>query len=159
MGKRQYQDIIYERSGHRARIPINRPEVLNAFRDRTCEEFCFACGEATADPDIGVLVITGAGTKAFSLGGDVRSYEVKPGEESNMPAFGANVYKTIRKVTKPPIAIMRGWCIGGANVLAAQCDITIASVTARFGPNGPRVPGKAQTRLLEVSDLGSQCRE
>lgn len=139
MGKLKFQDIRYDKKGHRAQITINRPEVLNAFRDRTYEEFCAACADATTDPEIGVLVITGAGRKAFSSGGDVRSYEVQPGEESNMPNFGANVYETIRKVTKPTVAMVRGWCVGGANVLAAQCDITIASETARFGQNGPRM--------------------
>ena len=139
MGKPKFQDIVYDKIGHKAQITINRPEVLNAFRDRTYEEFCAACADATTDKNIGVLVITGAGNKAFSSGGDVRSYEVQPGEESNMPGFGANVYETIRKVTKPTIAMVRGWCVGGANVLAAQCDITIASETARFGQNGPRM--------------------
>ncbi len=121
MGKPLFQDIVYEKTGHKAQITINRPEVLNAFRERTYEEFCMACADATTDQDIGVLVITGAGKRAFSSGGDVRSYAVQPGEESNMPGVGAIIYETIRKVTKPTIAMVRGWCIGGANVLAAQC--------------------------------------
>lgn len=140
MSKRQFQDIIYKKEGHKAQITINRPEVLNAFRQQTYVEFCLACADASADARIGVLVITGSGKRAFSSGGDVRGYEVKPGEESHVPGFGDNIYETIRKVTKPTVAMVLGWCVGGgANVLAAECDITIASETAMFGQNGPRM--------------------
>ncbi len=139
MPNSRFQDIIYEKSGHRAQITINRPDVLNAFRHQTYEEFCAACGDASTDNDIGVLVITGAGKRAFSSGGDVRSYEREVGADGNMPGFEANIYETIRRVTKPTLAMVRGWCVGGANVLAAQCDITIASENAMFGQNGPRM--------------------
>jgi len=139
MSKPQFQDIIYKKDGHKAQITINRPEVLNAFRQQTYVEFCLACADASADSSIGVLVITGSGNRAFSSGGDVRGYEVKPGEDSHVPGFGDNIYETIRKVAKPTVAMVRGWCVGGANVLAAECDITIASETAMFGQNGPRM--------------------
>lgn len=136
---KSFEDIIYVKEGHKAQITINRPDVLNAFRTQTYEEFCIACGNASNDPQIGVLVITGAGSKAFSSGGDVRGYEVPPDGEAKVPGFDANIYETIRKVAKPTLAMVRGWCIGGANVLAAQCDLTIASETAKFGQNGPRM--------------------
>ncbi|MBI4967770.1 MAG: enoyl-CoA hydratase/isomerase family protein [Rhodospirillales bacterium] len=139
MSESQFQDILYSKTGHRAQITINRPEVLNAFRRRTYEEFCVACGDASMDINIGVVVITGAGSRAFSSGGDVKGYQVEPGGQTKAVGFDANVYETIRKVTKPTIAMVRGWCVGGANVLAAQCDMTIASETARFGQNGPRM--------------------
>ena len=90
--KRQFQDIIYEKDGHKAQITINRPEVLNAFRQRTYVEFCLACADASADSQVGVLVITGSGNRAFSSGGDVRGYEVAPGEESIVPCFGDYIY-------------------------------------------------------------------
>lgn len=139
MSDSQFEDIIYSKVGHRAQITINRPDTLNAFRKKTYEEFCLACGDASMDSNIGVLVITGAGTKAFSAGGDVNGYEVAPGGESRVIGFDSNIYETIRKVAKPTVAAVRGWCVGGANVLAAQCDITIASETAKFGQNGPRM--------------------
>lgn len=135
----QFEDIIYSKKGHEARITINRPEVLNAFRKKTYEEFCLACGDASTDSNIGAVVITGAGNRAFSSGGDVRGYEVQPGEESRVIGFDANIYETIRKVAKPTVAMVRGWCVGGANVMAAECDLTIASETAMFGQNGPRM--------------------
>ena len=107
MSKRRFQDVIYKKEGHKAQITIN-PDVLNAFRHQTYEDFCLACGDATADQDIGVLVITGAGKRAFSSGGDVRGYEATPGEERSVAGFGANIYETFRKLTKPTIAMVRG---------------------------------------------------
>jgi len=139
MSNSQFQDIIYAKQGHKAQITINRPDVLNAFRHQTYAEFCIACGDASTDSNIGVLVITGAGSRAFSSGGDVRGYQVPPGGETKVMGFDANIYETIRKVTKPTIAMVRGWCIGGANVLATECDLTIASENAMFGQNGPRM--------------------
>jgi len=139
MADSQFEDIIYSKIGHRAQITINRPDVLNAFRKKTYEEFCLACGDASTDSNIGVLVITGAGKRAFSSGGDVSGYQVPPGGESRVVGFDSNIYETIRKVAKPTLAVVRGWCVGGANVIAAQCDLTIASETAKFGQNGPRM--------------------
>lgn len=65
MSEAQFQDIIYSNTGHRAQITINRPDVLNAFRKQTYEEFCLACGDASTDSNIGVVVITGAGKRAL----------------------------------------------------------------------------------------------
>jgi len=77
MSKQQFQDIIYSKGGHKARITINRPEVFNAFRHQTYVEFCLACADASADSHIGASVITGSGKKAFSSGGDVREAQAR----------------------------------------------------------------------------------
>ncbi len=81
MSRRQFQDIIYEKQGHKAQITINRPEVLNAFRQQTYVEFCLACADASADSQIGVLVITGHNSEenmqqALAAGAD--AYLTKP---------------------------------------------------------------------------------
>lgn len=132
-----FQDIIYEKRDHIARITINRPRVYNAFRGETITEFIEACNDTAHDHSIGVVVITGAGDKAFSTGGDVK-FERDVGVGAN---WGPKVdfYRCVRLIPKPVIAMVRGYCIGGANVLAAVCDLTIASENARFGQAGPRM--------------------
>lgn len=71
MSKRQFQDIICSKGGHKARITVNRPEVPNAFRQQTYVEFCFTRADAGADPPHRGVAITGSGKRAFRSGGDV----------------------------------------------------------------------------------------
>ena len=112
--------------------------MLNAFRQQTYEEFCLACADASADAKIGVLVITGAGKRAFSSGGDVRGYEIKPGKRAACPA-SATI--STRQSERSP-SRRSPWC--GAGASGGQCPgcrvrVTIASETAMFGQNGPRM--------------------
>ena len=132
-----YEDILYEKTGHIARITFNRPRYLNAMRGQTMTEFIDACHDAAHDHQIGVVVVTGAGNRAFSSGGDVK-WERDIGAGVN---WGPQIdfYRCVRLIPKPVIAVVRGYCIGGANVLAALCDLTIASETALFGQVGPRM--------------------
>jgi len=137
-----YEDIIYEKKEGIGTIVINRPDVYNAFRQKTLYEMIHALTDAWNDRECGVVVITGAGNKAFCTGGDQREKkEPSPGAENFLPlgTYVAQLHYTIRNIPKPVIAAVNGYAIGGGNVLHVVCDITIASEDARFGQVGPKV--------------------
>ena len=137
----QYEDVRYETDGPVAVITIDRPERYNAFRGRTVEELISAFRTAWADRGIQVVVLTGAGEKAFCTGGDVKQ-RAETGDygptESGMFEIGY-LHKLIRDIPKPVIAAVNGVAIGGGHVLHVLCDLSLASETARFGQAGPRV--------------------
>ncbi|HZP43274.1 MAG TPA: 1,4-dihydroxy-2-naphthoyl-CoA synthase [Candidatus Binatia bacterium] len=135
-----YQDILYETRDGVAWITINRPEVRNAFRAETVDEMIAAFRAAWHDDTVGVVVLTGAGDKAFSAGGDQRARTTKG--YSGGGGIGLDVHGLhgiIRAIPKPVIAMVNGFAIGGGNVLHVLCDLTIAADTAVFGQVGPRV--------------------
>jgi naphthoate synthase len=141
-----YADIRYERSSDPegiAKLTIARPEVRNAFRPQTVVELSDAFERAREDPSIGVIVLTGEGTKAFCSGGDQRvrgdqGYETDPG--SGVGRFHiTDLQVQIRRLPKPVVAMVAGYAIGGGHVLHLVCDLTIAADNARFGQTGPRV--------------------
>ncbi len=138
-----YADIIYEVEGRTATITINRPEKYNAFRPRTVVELIDAFQRAGWDKDIGSIVFTGAGGKAFCTGGDQSDHE--GGQYGNNDARGAvgmpveELHSVLRDVPKPVIAKVRGYAIGGGNVFCTICDMTIASENAIFGQVGPKM--------------------
>ena len=137
----QFQDIFYEKKDGVAKVTINRPEVLNAFRPKTIDEMVMAFQDAWHDDDIGVAVLTGVGDRAFCTGGDQRvrgegGYE----DEEGTPRLQVlELQRTIRVIPKPVIAMVNGYAIGGGHVLHILCDLSIASETAIFGQVGPRV--------------------
>ena len=138
-----YEDIKYDKADGIATIKINRPEVYNAFRAQTVVELIDAFQDCGWDKSIGVIVLTGAGDKAFSTGGD-QSADSKAsgsyGELRGTIGMPINELQSlIRDVPKPVIARVQGYAIGGGNVLAAICDITIASEKAKFGQVGPKM--------------------
>jgi naphthoate synthase len=136
-----YQDIWYDTMDGIAKITINRPEVRNAFRPRTLFELSDAFDVARDDPEIGVIVLTGAGTEAFCSGGDQR-VRGDDGYRDERGVGRLNVLDLqiqIRRTPKPVIAMVAGYAIGGGHVLHVVCDLTIAADNARFGQTGPRV--------------------
>ncbi len=138
---RAYEDIIFEKSGGIAKITINRPEVRNAFRPETLFELIDAFNRANEDPEVGVVLFTGAGDKAFCSGGDqrVRGEGGYVGSD-NVPRLNAlDLQRTIKYLPKPVIAVVAGYAIGGGHVLQLLCDLTIAADNAVFGQTGPRV--------------------
>jgi len=154
----EYEDIVYEKADAVATITINRPKVYNAFRAHTVVEMIDAFQDAGWDKEIGVIVLTGAGDKAFSTGGD-QSADSKAGGAYGtlrgtvgMPI--AELQSLIRDVPKPVIARVQGYAIGGGNVLAAICDMTIASEAATFGQVGPKMgsvdPGWGTAYLARI---------
>jgi len=140
-GSGEYEDILYETSHGIAKITINRPEVRNAFRPATVVEMSKAFEVARDDPEIGVVILTGAGTEAFCSGGDQRMR----GDDGYVDATGTgrlnvlDLQVQIRRLPKPVIAMVAGYAIGGGHVLHVVCDLTIAADNARFGQTGPRV--------------------
>lgn len=138
---KEFEDIKFERCGKVAKITINRPEVYNAFRPQTNNEMLEAVAWTRDASDIGVLLLTGAGDKAFCSGGDQRVKGVGGYVDANgVPRLNVlDLHKAIRSLPKPVIALVNGYAIGGGNVLQVVCDLTIASENARFGQTGPKV--------------------
>ena len=138
---RQYQDIRYEKWQGIAKITINRPEVRNAFRPQTLFELSAAFEDAREDPVVGVIVLTGAGDKAFCSGGDqrIRGREGYLGKDGVPRLNVLDLQRQIRTLPKPVVAMVAGYAIGGGHVLHVVCDLTIAADNARFGQTGPRV--------------------
>ncbi len=141
-----FRDVIYEKRDQVARITINRPETLNAFTARTLGELIDAFHDASLDRTVGVVVLTGAGEKAFSSGGDV-SWEQEGGIQGTYDRF-PDVHNAMRHCLKPIIARVNGYAIGGGHHLAYFCDLTIAAEHAVFGQNGPRVGSPADVHLV-----------
>ncbi len=151
-----YTDIMYETSGGIAKITINRPEVHNAFRPLTVDEMLHAFTEAHHDADVGVVLFTGAGTRAFCSGGDqrVRGEGGYVGDDGVPRLNVLPLQRYIRSMPKPVIALVNGYAIGGGHVLHVICDLSIASETAIFGQTGPRVgsfdAGLGATQLARI---------
>jgi naphthoate synthase len=137
-----FEDILYDKSEDGiARITINRPEVRNAFRPKTVKELIRAFDDARDDSDVGVIILTGAGDKAFCSGGDqrVRGEGGYVGDDGIPRLNILDVQRQIRTMPKPVVAMVAGYAIGGGHVLHLMCDLTIAAENARFGQTGPRV--------------------
>ena len=138
---REYEDILFEKSGGIAKITINRPEVRNAFRPKTRFELIDAFTRSNEDPEVGVVLFTGAGDKAFCSGGDqsVRGEGGYVGDDGVPRLNALDLQRVIKYLPKPVIAVVAGYAVGGGHVLALLCDLTIAADNARFGQTGPRV--------------------
>lgn len=137
-----FDDIIYQILDEGiAKITINRPEVRNAFRPKTLSEISTALDMARRDRKIGVIILTGAGTKAFCSGGDqrVRGEDGYVDENGESSLSALDVQRQIRTLPKPVIAMVAGYAIGGGHVLHLVCDLTIAADNAIFGQVGPKV--------------------
>jgi naphthoate synthase len=137
----QFEDILYDKAEGIAKLTINRPEVRNAFRPTTLNELTRAFNDAREDPEIGVIVLTGAGDLAFCSGGDqrIRGDQGYVGMDGVPRLNVLDLQKQIRSCPKPVVAMVAGYAIGGGHVLHVVCDITIAADNARFGQTGPRV--------------------
>ncbi len=137
----EYQDIRYSAEAPNAIITIDRPQRLNAFRGRTVEELIHAFQRAWTDPEVRCAILTGAGERAFCVGGDQKEYVEKGsyGTSANGLFEIETLQQVIRELPKPVIAAVNGLAIGGGHVLHVVCDVTIAAEHARFGQAGPRV--------------------
>src|SRR3979490_646244 len=134
----KFTDVIYEVRDRAAWIIINRPKVYNALRGQTVEELIQAFQLAANDRNVSSIALTGAGDKAFCTGGDQSAHE---GRYDGWGIGGLPIEELqglIRDVPKPVIARVNGFAIGGGNVLATLCDLTIAADTAQFGQAGPK---------------------
>jgi dihydroxynaphthoic acid synthetase len=148
----QYTDILYGVEDGVATITINRPEKRNAFRAETLDELAEAFKAAESDRNVGVIVLTGAGDKAFCAGGDISWEEESDAAGAHQLARrSVNLAMIMRSCGKPTIARVRGFAVGGGNELNLLCDMTIASEDSTFGQAGPKmgsVPVWWGTQLL-----------
>lgn len=139
-GQREFEDVLYEANDGIAKLTINRPERYNALRTETYGELADAIWQADDDDTVGVIIITGAGDKAFSSGGDVNAQAVRTVSLGRKHArITMSLSTAIRGTSKPVIAAVNGYAIGGGHCVHLWCDITIASDRAKFGQVGPRV--------------------
>jgi 2-ketocyclohexanecarboxyl-CoA hydrolase len=149
-----YQDIRYQETEGVATLTVDRPAVLNAFRARTCDELIDALGRAAWNPEVGVIVLTGAGDRAFSTGGDQSAHDGGYGGRGTIGLPVEELHAAIRDAPQPVLAKVRGYAIGGGNVLVTVCDLAIAADTAVFGQVGPRVgsvdPGFGTAYLARI---------
>ncbi len=145
-----FTDVLFEKRDGTAWITINRPERRNAFRARTVTELIACFRDAARDREVGVVVLTGAGDKAFCSGGDQKERAESGYEELEV----TTLHTLIRDIPKPVIAMVNGFAIGGGHVLHVLCDLSVAADTAIFGQTGPRVgsvdPGFGTAYLARV---------
>ncbi len=145
------QDILYDKH-HRVRgaawITIDRPQAMNSFTGDTLTEMRHAVQDACSDPEVGVIVITGAGDRAFCAGGDVRWLQQVQREGASAPA-PVDPHAGIEDCLKPVIARVNGYAVGGGNHLAYFADFTIACQEhAQFAQVGPRVASPASGYIV-----------
>lgn len=138
---KEYDEILFEQFEKIAKITINRPDVHNAFTPKTVAEMIEAFSICRDRSDISVILLTGAGDLAFCSGGDqkVRGHGGYVGDDQIPRLNVLDLQRLIRIIPKPVIAMVKGWSIGGGNVLQLVCDLTIAGENAKFGQTGPNV--------------------
>lgn len=146
----EFSDIRYEKrarlaGGKLARVMIDRQKSLNAFNDHTVTELQVAFDDASNDPMVGVVIFTGAGERAFCVGGDIKWEGVRTRAQFFMDDAPNRILRFCRK---PVIAVVKGYAIGGGNHLAYSCDFTIAAENAIFGQNGPRIGSPADGYIV-----------
>lgn len=145
-GGETFTDVIYQLADGIAKITINRPQVRNAFRPQTIIELQQAFSLARDEEEVGVIILTGAGTEAFCSGGDIssRGDDGYLGDDAlAKKGIGRlnvlDLQIQIRRTPKPVVAMVAGWAVGGGHVLHVVCDLTIAADNAKFGQTGPMV--------------------
>jgi len=140
LGEVLYHHLPCE-GGTVARLLINRPEVHNAFTPRTVDELRRALAHARESASVGVIILGGAGGRAFCSGGDqrVRTHGGYADDDAVPRLNVLDLQREIRACPKPVVAMVAGWAIGGGHVLHVVCDLTIAADNARFGQTGPKV--------------------
>ena len=129
-----FEHILIEKRAPVAVITINRPKVLNALNAATLAELALAIDEAAADAAIRVLLVTGAGPKAFVAGADIGELALlSEADGREYAARGQAIFRRIEKLGKPVIACINGFALGGGCELAMACTLRIAADTARLG--------------------------
>lgn len=146
-----YENILLERRGRVALVTINRPEKLNALNIKTREELADVLAELRVDDDIRVVVLTGAGEKAFVAGADINEFAGRTAVQQRAVMKAKSIFTAAEEFPKPLIAMINGFCLGGGCELALSCDLRVASEKARFGQpeiNLGIIPGGGGTQRL-----------
>jgi enoyl-CoA hydratase len=150
--KMEFKYIIYEKSGGIATITLNRPEALNAFSKEVIEEILKALEDVKADENTRVVILTGAGEKAFSAGADIKAMKgMNALKARELSLMGEKLCDALENLEKPVIAAINGYALGGGLEVAMACDIRIASENARMGQteiNIGLIPGWGGTQRL-----------
>ncbi len=129
-----YENLIFEKKEHVGTLTFNRPKVLNALNRQTMDELDAALTEAGNDKDLRVLILTGAGDKAFIAGADINELaRMTPMTGPGTSLYGQGVLHKLETLGKPSIAAVNGFALGGGCELALACSIRLASRTAKFG--------------------------
>jgi len=148
----QYTNLLVEVANKVATVTINRPKVLNALDEATLKELDQAFIAFEADPEVKVIILTGAGEKAFVAGGDIAAMQpLGPMAARRFAVMAQDILGRIERFPKPVIAAINGYALGGGCELAMACDLRIASETARLGQpevNLGIIPGWAGTQRL-----------
>jgi len=148
-----YENILVERKDRLAIVTLNRPKALNALNRALLAELEAAIDELAADDLIGAIVITGAGERAFAAGADIGEFNTLPSARvaADLSLYGQAVFTEIEQLSKPVIAAINGFALGGGCELALACDIRLAADTARLGQpeiNLGIIPGYGGTQRL-----------
>lgn len=129
-----YENIRIERDGAVATVTVDRPKVLNALNKRTLDELAAAFDELACDPAVRGLIVTGAGEKAFVAGADINELaKMQALEAKRVAAYGQFVFGKLERMSKPSIAMINGFALGGGCELALACTLRTAADTARLG--------------------------
>lgn len=154
--------VLMEQEGRVAILTINRPDKLNALNDEVRDAMLAHLGRLEADDSVGVVVITGAGEKAFVAGADIGEFEGRSPIDQREAMSGTRIFDVMATYPKPVIAMINGFCLGGGCEMAMSCDIRIASSTARFGQpeiNLGLIPGGGGTqRMPRLTGFGQALR-
>jgi enoyl-CoA hydratase/carnithine racemase len=147
-----FDNLLLERDGAVAIVTINRPKVLNALNSQTLDELRRLVLELKADASVRVMILTGAGEKAFVAGADINELAVQtPTGGREHALIGQHVLDLIEHMGKPAIAAINGFALGGGCELAMACTLRLAADTARLGQpeiNLGLIPGYAGTQRL-----------
>ncbi len=129
-----YENLLYEKKDNIGYITFNRPKVLNALNRKTMEELGDLLAHVREDKEVRVLILTGAGEKAFVAGADINELAQRtPVDGKEFSLFGQGVLHMLETLGKPSIAAINGFALGGGCEMALACTIRLASKTARLG--------------------------
>ena len=134
--------ILGAKNGAIGTLTFNYPEKLNAISPEMSQAAAMVIGDFAADPAIRVVILRGAGTKAFVSGGDISKYEGNRSTPEQIAAYNqmsVGFRTALRGIGKPTIAMIRGWCLGGGLTIALNCDLRICSEDAQFGVPAARL--------------------
>ncbi len=154
-----YQNLLIKRNGFVTTVTINRPDKLNALNEPTRYELVQALDELKDDDGVRVVILTGAGEKAFIAGADIKDFEGRSPWDQFRAMKESGLFDKAEQFPKPLLAAINGFCLGGGCELAMACDIRVASEKARLGQpeiNLGIIPGGGGTqRLPRIVPLGA----
>ena len=161
-----FEDILYEKKDLVARVTINRPQAYNAYTTNTLKELMAAFTDASYDDQVGVIIFTGAGDKAFCTGGDVKEYAAeytqRPRDYWKYMGFFSGYIESIVKTGKVTIARLNGMAVGGGNESQLACDLAVMAddtFIAQVGTSVGSVACGGATQWLPILVGDRRARE